>query len=290
VSEPTYAIWQEPPPKRARISLRRFLAGAAVAVIALMALSALLKVNGSDNWLLPMAIGILVAVSSVALSPFLLSHFEEVAAMPRLREMYAGVDSGALFPVKIKVSVNGVEIGRDIGLVDFESGQLRYQGLRTALNVDRTALVPMNRWPFGSATEFLVMGVARDQHVLSIAPIDRIDLDNCYSLAPSYRKALGNWLETVGDLTNGEVFPPDRLRYREDFKTASQYAPLLIAPYISSKVYAWLGLLREPLDALQYVGPLLVAGLAVLYIVRVRRINHEFLEANLAPNSASPSP
>jgi hypothetical protein len=212
-------------------------------------------------------------------------HLEDVSVMPRVLELFKQRQGS--YPVKIKVTVDDVEIGRDYGVIEFVDGMLSYTGLRTSFSFARSSARLLDRWQPGFETELWFVDDESESLVLSIDSISRVDPDDYYSLTPKYKRSLKAWLRLDKKKEEVEVLPPHRVSFRSDFRRApDQYMWLGMLPFLTLKATEWLATLPQPYNLLSYSVPPIVAVAAIAYVANRRRRSAQVLEKYSA-NSAS---
>ena len=243
----------------------------------------------SDIWLLPLAIGALLGGMLAVAGSYMLRGLAIKASLPQLFDLYKSLDNEKLRPVKIAVSLGSFEIGRDIGLVEFNNDQLRYVGLRTSFQFNRSSVLGSDMPLFGFPTEFRLGELDGEAFRVTIEPIKKLDPDNYYSIIGRYRSDLIQWLgaKTSGNLT--EVMPPNRLAYRED---AVEVPALAMFYFMLSLVLArQFDRLPEPYDNIEYLayGVMLVIGLWNLRLAARRIAAFQKRFGLIAPSNANPN-
>jgi hypothetical protein len=205
--------------------------------------------------------------------------------MPRVLELYEMRNSS--HPVKIKVTVDDAEIGRDYGVVEFGRGQLIFTGLRTSFYFSRGSVRVVNWTTLYADTELLFTQADGEKLILSINSISRVDPDNYYSLTPKYRKAMKAWLMEDTEGSEDEVLPPNRLSFRSDFRSSADHYGWLGSLYLVYMLTRWLASQDAPYGMLAYIFPLVVVVLITAYVMRTRSKNAEFIEKHSLSNNAS---
>lgn len=280
-----HAVWQEPRSRKWVAMMRKYVIGAFL-VVALLAAIALVLYGFEHGAYNAVAIAaLLLATAAICLGPFMRSHLEDVSVMCSVLDLHKARKDR--HPVKIRVTVDNVEIGRDYGVVEFGDGQLIFTGLRTSFNFSRNSVRVVNWTTFYTDTELLFFQADGENLVLGINPISRVDPDDYYSLTPKYRKAMKAWLLADTEGSEAEVLPPNRLSFRSDFRSNADHYGWLGSLYLVYMVARWLASRDEPYYILAYIFPLVALMLITAYVVRTRRKNAEFIRKYSLPNSAS---
>lgn len=276
MEQPSHGVWREPRSREWVASMRKYVIGAVIVVAVLATISLTLYRLGSEAYNGFAIAALLTAVMAICLGPFMRSHLEDVSVMPRVLNIYKEREGG--HPVKIKVTLNNVEIGRDYGVVEFDGGRLKYTGLRTSFSFSRNFARVVNWTTLYNDTELLFSQVEGEDLVLAVNSISRVDPNNYYSLTPKYRKAIKGWLLEDAEGTETELLPPNRLSFRSDFKSDADHYWWLGSLFLVYHLTEWLARRREPYHLLAYVFPFVVGTAIAMYVARTRNRSAEFLK------------
>lgn len=205
-----YATWSAPvdvgakPPARLGLPRHLFAILSASAVVYVAILSVPFGF-GVRSILFGLALAVLFAFRAsmfAQISEWFARRRKGSAAAFELYKMSAELDA---HPVRIQVVLGTYEIGRDEGIVSFRDGLLAYHGLRT-----RFALSPESCVESGLAAGLVLPQVAGLQHVVRIAPFERIDPNNDKVCDHLYWRAYNEWRKSRSEQASEVVLPPKR--------------------------------------------------------------------------------
>lgn len=266
-----HARWSAPPSDDWRIASRWYIAiGSAFAILLVIAIFSGARTKNPAT--LPIGIFVVLNTFGQAISlmpyPSIKKALLPGSERAELFKLFKQIDRPDARPVRLTINVGDYEVGRDVGLIDFPDGQMRYTGLRAEFLIDRGSVIDRSVSHFiRTPVDLEIVDSEVDEHIISMQPMSTLDPENYYPIKGLFWKDIDRWIkEKQVDDERPELRPPIEPAYAGDvrYTKVAGLEPLWIV--LLSIVALGVSAFKGVPPVAYYLTMLLYAGFGVLYL------------------------